>query len=195
MMKFEKVISKVIGEEKIQYGIVFGNEKIVFIKSGAYGGIKGYEDKYLKIAYRLHERMGATVICASNPEVSHSVLDEKAIRWVASQLNLSGYELYFVGTSDGGYQNLILASRFPETVKYLGINSSYIDMENLEKKIDDLPNVDKIFVYGTKDDDYDDIVPGLKAMKKDNLKVLEVEGADHKFTGMLDKFISLTDML
>jgi hypothetical protein len=93
--------------------------KRVFIKSGAYGGIKRYEDKYLKIAYRLHERMGATVICASNPEVSHSVLDEKAIRWVASQLNLSGYELYFVGTSDGGYQNLILASRFPETVKFL----------------------------------------------------------------------------
>jgi hypothetical protein len=26
-------------------------------------------------------------------------------------------------------------------------------------------------------------------------KVLEVEGADHKFTGMLDEFISLTDML
>jgi alpha/beta superfamily hydrolase len=68
-------------------------------------------------------------------------------------------------------------------------------MESLEKKIDDLSNVEKIFVYGTKDDDYDDIVPALKAMKKDKLKVLEVEGADHKFTGRLDEFISLTDML
>ena len=194
-MNFDKIISKVMGEEKIQYGIVFGNEKIVFIKSGAYGGIKGYEDKYLKMSHRIHERIGATVICASNPEVEHASLDEKAIRWIASQLNLSGYELYFVGTSDGGYQNLILASRFPETVKYLGINSSYIDMGGLEKKINDLPNVEKIFVYGTKDDDYDDIVPALKAMKKDKLKVLEVEGADHKFNGMLDEFISLTDML
>ena len=194
-MNFDKIIGKVIGEEKIQYGFLFGNKRIVFIKSGAYGSIKGYEDKYLKMAHRIHERIGATVICASNPEVEHVSLDEKAIRWIASQLNLSGYELYFVGTSDGGYQNLILASRFPETVKYLGINSSYIDMGGLEKKINDLPNVEKIFVYGTKDDDYDDIVPGLKAMKKDNLKVLEVEGADHKFTGMLDEFISLTDML
>jgi hypothetical protein len=194
-MNFDKIISKVVGEEKIQYGFLFGNNRIVFIKSGAYGSIKGYEDKYLKIAHRLHERIGATVICASNPEVEHASWDEKAIRWIALQLNLLGYELYFVGTSDGGYQNLILASRFPETVKYLGMNSSYIDMENLEKKIDDLPNVEKIFVYGTKDDDYDDIVPALKAMKKDKLKVLEVEGADHKFTGMLDEFISLTDML
>ena len=194
-MNFDKIISKMVDEEKIQYGFLFGNEQIVFIKSGAYGGIKGYEDKYLKMAHRIHERIGATVICASNPEVEHASLDEKAIRWIASQLNLSGYELYFVGTSDGGYQNLILASRFPETVKYLGINSSYIDMGGLEKKINDLPNVEKIFVYGTKDDDYDDIVPALKAMKKDNLKVLEVEGADHKFTGMLDEFISLTDML
>lgn len=194
-MNFDKIISKVVGEEKIQYGFLFGNEQIVFIKSGAYGGIKGYEDKYLKMAHRIHERMGATIICASNPEVVHASWDEKAIRWVVSKMGFSRFEVYFVGTSDGGYQNLILASRFSETVKYLGINSSYIDIEGMEKKIDDLPNVEKIFVYGTKDDDYDDIVPALKAMNRDKLKVLEVEGADHKFTGMIDQFISLADML
>lgn len=194
-MNFDKIISKVIGEEKVQYGFLFGNEQIVFIKSGAYGSIKGYDDKYLKMAHRLHKRIGATVICASNPEVEHASLDEKAIRWGVSKLNASSYELNFVGASDGAYQNLTLATKFSQTVKYLGINASFIDWDSLETKIKKIPNVEKIFVYGTKDDDYNDIVPALKEMKDDKLKLLEVEGADHKFTGMLDKFISLVDML
>ena len=194
-MNFDKIISKVVGEEKIQYGFLFGNEKIVFMKRGASSGLKGYGDKYLKMAHRLHERMGATVICASNPEAEHASLDEKAIRWVVSKMGFSHFEVYFVGTSDGGYQNLTLASRFTETVKYLGINSSLIDLDTFKEKINALPNVEKIFVYGSKDYDYDEIVPALSKMSAPHLKLMEVEGADHDFTGMLDKFISLVDML
>ena len=121
-MNFDKIINKEIEGEQIQYGIVFGNEKIVFIKAGADKGISGPGNKYLKMARRVHERMGATVICASNPEAEHKIMDAKAIRWLAAKLGFEKFELYFVGTSDGGYQNLVLASKFPETVKILGIN-------------------------------------------------------------------------
>ena len=194
-MEFDKIINKTIESEKIQYGIVIGNEKIVFIKSGAYGNINGSEGKYLKMAYKLRERLGATVICASNPEVEHKALDEKAIRWVVSQKKFNRFQLYFAGVSDGAYQNLALAKKFPETVKFLGINTSFIEVSELQEKIEALQNVEKIFVYGTKDYDYDEVVPVLTGMESDTLKVLEVEGADHKFTGMLNKFIALADLL
>ena len=70
--------------EKFNYHFVFGNEKIVFIKAGAGGSERGYEDKYIKMAERIHERTGATVICASNPidPICESP-DAEEIGWVA----------------------------------------------------------------------------------------------------------------
>ena len=66
-LNYDKVVRKKIEAETINYGIISGNEKIVFIKVGADGNIKGYKNKYLKMAHRVHEKTGATVICASNP--------------------------------------------------------------------------------------------------------------------------------
>lgn len=38
-MEFDKIIHKTLDEESVDYGFVFGNNKIVFIKVGAGGGI------------------------------------------------------------------------------------------------------------------------------------------------------------
>ena len=56
-LKYDEVLIKKIRYEKIKYGILYGNEKIVFIKAGADGSIRGYQDKYLKIAHCVHDRM------------------------------------------------------------------------------------------------------------------------------------------
>ena len=71
---FDEVIKK----EEIEYGIVRGNENIVFLKAGAGGSFRGYGDKYLKMAITLHERDGATVICASNPSDALSLKHDEA---------------------------------------------------------------------------------------------------------------------
>ena len=74
-LSYDKVTSRSVKTEKINYGIIHGNEKIVFVKVGADGSIRGYQDKYLKMAHRVHERLGATVICASNPYIEHGHLE------------------------------------------------------------------------------------------------------------------------
>lgn len=56
-MDYDKIIKKYIEDTKIKYGIIFGNEKFVFIKTGADGNIREYKDKYLKMSHRVHERM------------------------------------------------------------------------------------------------------------------------------------------
>ena len=135
-LSYDKILSAAVGSEKIKYGILFGNGKIVFIKVGADGNIRGYQDKYLRMAHRVHTRMGATVICASNPYISepaHIKADMALINKVIAERGFENYEMYFVGTSDGGYHSLLLSQQFSQTVKYLGINSSHMGIEDFAK--------------------------------------------------------------
>ena len=196
-LSYDKVISKTVAGEKIQYGILNGNEKIVFIKVGSDGSIKGYQDKYLKMAHRAHARLGATVICASNPDVDYDaqvVADKAMISRVAADCGVSDYEVYFVGTSDGGYQNILLCQQVPQARKLLGINASLNTVEDLVAQLQKLPHVEKILVYGTGDDDFS-CVPMLQTIACENLEIITVEGANHEFKGMVDEFIALIDLL
>lgn len=195
-MSFDVIINKTVAKKTINYGIVFGNEKIVFIKSGANGSMNGYEDKYIKMANRLHERLGATVICSSNPciEHGHVAADKSIILKTAMEMKLSEYEVYLLGTSDGAYHNLMLAKEIPQTVKFLGISTSRKGIEDLKEKLFGLSDIKKILVYGT--NDYEsDAIPYLKKFNCANTEIITIEGADHQFRGMLEEFIALSDLL
>ena len=180
--------------EKINYHFVFGNEKIVFIKAGAGGSERGYEDKYIKMAERIHERIGATVITASNPiDPLFESFDADEIKWVVNHMGFEKFELYLVGASDGAFLNLELAKRFSETVKWVGINASYTEISEFEERLKELSSVSKLMIYGTQDEDFDEVVPELSRMSSDNFVMEFIDGADHNFTGMLDEFVALAD--
>ena len=182
--------------EKFNYHFVFGNEKIVLIKAGAGGSERGYRDKYIKMAERVHKRTGATVITASNPiDPPFDSPDAEKIRWVASRMRFEHFELCLVGVSDGAYLNLDLAKQFPETRKWIGINTSFISISDLEAHLNSLPNISKLMIYGTMDEDFDGVVPTLSKMSCDNFVIKFIEGADHSFTNMLDEFISIADYI
>ena len=63
------------------------------------------------------------------------------------------------------------------------------------ERIQSIPHVKKIFVYGEKDVDFHDIAPKLKEIACDNLKIAVLGGVDHDFTGRVDEFIDLIDLL
>ena len=182
--------------DQFNYSITPGNEKIVFIKAGAGGSARGHENKYTRMAERLHARLGATVICASNPiDPIIESPDAQEIRLVANELGFASFELYLIGISDGAYMNLELASQFTEAVKWIGINASYYDTSELEAKLKSLSSVQKIMVIGTEDRDSAALIPMLIAMEDDSFSVKLCEGADHSFTGMTDRFIELSDLV
>ena len=195
-LSYDKNLAIRIDCKKIKYGIIYGNNKIVFIKTGADGNVRGYQDKYLKMAYFIHNRLGATVICASNPyiEVGHVKADKDFISNVVKDSRFIEYELYLVGVSDGAYHNLRLAKEIPQTSKLLCVNTSTFDFDDLKERLSDLPMVNKILVYGERDDEYM-YVPYLNELKFNRLQVVTIEGADHEFTGMGDTFISLADLI
>lgn len=179
--------------ETVEYEILSGNETVVFIKAGAGGSARGYKNKYLKMARRVHKRIGATVICASNPDFPHKALDEREIRQVASEMGFQGFRLCLWGISDGAYQNLSLAKGFPETAEWIGVNSSFITFAEFEEKLQALPYVKKILVYGTEDDEYSSIPPAF--MKNEGWKMLLIKGADHRFSGMLPQLNQTFDLI
>jgi hypothetical protein len=55
--------------------------------------------------------------------------------------------------------------------------------------------VKKIFAYGANDIDFDDILPKLQSLVCDNLEIVVLDGVDHDFTGKVNDFISLIDLL
>ena len=192
-MVFDKIIHKTIDDETVDFGFVFGNNKMVFIKAGAWGGIPGYQEKYLRMAYRAYERLGATVICSSN-YVKCLELDRKAIAWCARYLKLKDAELYFVGVSDGADRCITLARNAP-TRKLLCINPSFVPGHDPSNRLILRSKVEKMFVYGTKDDEGYEFVPKLKERAIPNFEIRWVEGADHEFSGMVDEFIALIDLI
>ena len=197
-LSYDKIFSAMVDGEKIKYGILFGNEKIVFIKVGADGNIRGYQDKYLRMAHRVHARIGATVICASNPYIDESIhlkKDKTLINKVIAERGFENHEMYFVGTSDGGYHSLLLTQQIPQTVKYLGINSSHKGIEDFSERILSLSQVKKILVYGRNDEDFDKDFPPMNALACDNLEIVVLNGVDHDFTDKVDDFIALIDLI
>ena len=195
---YDKILSITVDDEKIQYGILFGNEKIVFIKAGTGGSIRGHQDKYIKMAHRIRDRIGATVICASNGDADprdQLRADKFLIKKVIAERGFENYEMYFVGTSDGGYHSLLLTQQFPKTVKYLGINSSHKGIEDFAERILSLSQVKKILVYGRNDEDFDKDFPTMNALACDNLEIVVLNGVDHDFTDKVDDFIALIDLI
>ena len=182
---------------QVEYGIIRGNNKIVFIKSGAGGDYRGYDDKYLKMARRINMRSGFTVITSSNPgtkdltyEIDKFVLDK-----YVSDNGLKDVEFYLIGSSNGAYQNIFLIKKLPLVKKILCINMPLMmNFQKATKELEGTPFIEKIFVCGS-DDPSIPYLPLLEAKKIPNLTTVTVNGADHNFYGMNDEFILLSDMI
>ena len=57
-LKFDKIVKSNLEDiAVIEYGIIEGNNTIVFIKSGQNGSIYGYNNKYIKMAKRLNKKL------------------------------------------------------------------------------------------------------------------------------------------
>lgn len=111
--------------DEIEYGIIHGNNTIVFIKVGLKGSIYGYKNKYLRIAKKLNKEHGCTVIVASNP---NGYLDDfdcemKSLKAYAYYHKWNNYQVYFMGHSNGASLGIINAYKYPEIKKLVCINS------------------------------------------------------------------------
>lgn len=178
---------------QIGYGLIHGNDRIVIIKAGAGGSYTGFEEKYLRIAHRLREAHGCTVLCLSNyANDSFERGDVAVIRELIAEMG-GEVELYYVGNSNGSTQGLLTATKYFAFRRMVLVNMPL--MLNFHRIKEALTRADTEirFVYGEGDPSIS-YVPFLRnaSSKEGNLaraEIVTVGGADHNFAGMTDAFI------
>lgn len=180
---------------KIECGLIHGNNRIVIIKAGAGGNHIGHDEKYLKAARLLHDAYGCTVLCLSNyANDSFERGDVAVIRELIAEMG-GEVELYYVGNSNGSTQGLLTATKYFAFQRMVLVNMPL--MLNFHRIKEALTRADTEirFVYGEGDPSIS-YVPFLRnaSAKEGSLaraEIVTVDGADHNFAGMTDRFIEL----
>ena len=180
----------------IEYSILRGGHKIVFIKTGL--GMDRIEphSKYVTMAQRLHETDGCGVVVATNPNdgVSHAESDRLMLERCLEESGICIPELFFLGNSNGGVKGLELTAHGVTFQKMILVNMPLmINFHRTKGYISRIPQTAILAVYGERDPSVS-YVPFLDG-KFENVMVMRVPGADHNFQGMDDAFIGLSDWL
>lgn len=179
----------------VEYGCILGSSQIVYIKVGMGGSYLGYEDKYLKIAHRLNDKYGCSVICVSNPVPLPIVVDQMILGEFTKKHDIHNPEMFFFGNSNGCVKGLELGASGISFSKMVLVNMPL--MMNFHKTvqwINAMPEANIVTVYGETDPSYR-YIPFLETKKLENVEILKVAGADHNFKGMMEEFIELSDII
>lgn len=193
-LKFDKEIhSKFEDIAIIDYGIVEGNNIIVFIKAGQNGSLYGYQNKYIKMAKRLNQKYGCSVICSSNPFDGNNPLDNamEVIEDYAKKFD--DYKIYYLGYSNGALIGAWFGIKYPKIKRMALVNGPL--MYNLHKTKEGALsfNGESInFIYG----EHDQSTPYLellKSIENDKIKIFVEEGQDHHFSKSEEKFQKIPD--
>ena len=183
-------------DDDTEYGVIYGNNRIVFIKAGLGGDHFGDEDKYLIMAQGLHKNYGCSIIVASNPNdgKSHVERDRSIIEQYISANAITQPEFFFFGHSNGGIKGLELSySGIPFTKMILTNMPLMINFHKTKRYISNIPKTSILMVYGEKDPSFS-YIPFIEG-KFDNVEVSVIANADHNFQSMLDKFVNLGEKL
>lgn len=176
-MNFDKVLEN-------YFGIVCGNKSIVYIKTGKGGTVYGRDDKYLRIAKRLNEQYGYSVVVSANP-VEYDCDLQLEIDYISDELGAYD-EMYFIGMSNGAIIGARQGFRIKGIQKMLLINGPLmINYHKTIKGIKAFGGKPIDFVYGENDPSAMYTV-WLKNEKISNYNVSIIPGADHNFAGMED---------
>ena len=188
-LKFDKEIhSKLEDIAIIDYGIVEGNNIIVFIKAGQNGSLYGYQNKYIKMAKRLNQKYGCSVICSSNPFDGNNPLDNamEVIEDYAKRFD--DFKIYYLGYSNGALIGAWFGIKYPKIKRMALVNGPL--MYNLYKTKEgalSFKGESINFIYGEYDQSigYAEL---LKSIENDKIKVFIEEGQDHHFSKSEEDF-------
>lgn len=193
-LKFDKEINSTFKDTiTIEYGIVEGNNTIVFIKAGQDGSLYGYHNKYIKMARRLNKKYGCTVICSSNPFDGDNPLGDafSVIEDYAKRFN--DYKIYYLGFSNGALIGTWFGVKYPKIKRMALVNGPL--MFNFHKIKDgalSFKGESISFIYGEYDQSigYVDL---LKTIENDKIKVYVEQGQDHHFSKSEEEFLRIPE--
>ena len=192
-MSFDYILKK----GSLDYGIVNGDERIAFIKTGRGSSCFGENEKYLKMAKSLNSKYKCSVIVASNPNdelKNHIAEDTEAINVYTTKAKLNSPKLYLFGNSNGCIKGLELFESGFSFEKILLVNMPLmINPHRINRYLKGFNQTEIVAIFGEYDPSVS-YVPFFKN-KYQNIKVEIYPRADHNFSQLTDSFIALSDVL
>lgn len=175
-----------------KYGIVFGTNVLVYIKTGNGGNIYGYENKYQKIANRIYDELGYAVLVAANPaEEQCNLQNEMGNIFDTFGIYNTFDDIIYIGFSDGANIGAQQGYLIPEIKRMLLINGPLmINFHKTKYGICAFENEKIKMVYGKQDPSYK-YVGLLDSIDSRILLVNILENIDHNFTNALPEFEQL----
>lgn len=170
------IFDKEIGEK---FGIINGDSKLIFIKTGRGGSIYGYNNKYLKLSKHIRDCLGYSVVISANPENSECELHGE-LQEIKDYVP-SYDEIFYIGISNGAIVGAQQGYIIEDVKKMLLVNGPLII--NPHKTIMGLEKFcgNTCLVYGDNDPSYP-YLEILQLQKLPNVEVKVVVGADHNFS-------------
>lgn len=193
-IQYNKVMYElVIGKNNHTYGIIRGNETIVFIKPGLGGSIYGYENKYFRISEKLNATFNCTVIVSPNEKKVDFDTEMEFIKEYVTHNNLADYQIYYFGHSNGALIGMCNAYKYSQIKRLLLINAPLCI--NPQKTIDGIKmfaGEKMVLVFGDKDPSFH-FVKLFSELSNEKVRFEIIPEADHNFKNKLELFMSLPE--
>lgn len=193
---FDFIFDRIFFDSVIQYGIIKGNNKILFIKPGQDGSLVGYNDKYYNLAEYINKKYGYTVICSNNPYVkSYNPLDDavEVIEAYVKKMNYDNFEVYYLGNSCGGMLGARYAHLYPVIKKALLVNTPlFVSFHKINEGLLKFKGNKMVFVYGSLDPSCK-FIGLLDLIENDRVSYIVLEGEDHNLSSNIFSLEYLLD--
>ena len=177
---FDKNYYKNSNGIKIEYGIKYGNENVLFIKTGLNGSINGYNDKYLKMIEYINYEYGWTIFIASNPEGSSNDLElDLKVLWDLFPNN--NMKLNYMGVSNGGLIGIQQGYKY-NIDKMVCVNMPLMFNFHRTKKGIEQSNYERLtIIYGEKDQSHP-YIPLIENYISKKIGIKVYKNQDHFFS-------------
>ena len=166
----------------------------LLILTGRGGDPKGYRNKYVKIAENVNRKFDFSVFVAGVPENCWD--DPKQIFCEAIDrvfLKMTPERFYVAGNSAGANLVIWYSHLFPTVDRVLAINPVLnLNMHDTDNGIARF-NGEILYILSGEQDPaamWQEVLP-----QKENVSVRLLKGVDHVFTGKLNEFVALSDLL
>lgn len=193
-LKFDKIVKSNLEDiTVIEYGIIEGNNTIVFIKSGQNGSIYGYNNKYIKMAKRLNKKYKCTVICSSNPFDGNNPLDNAFTVIEKYTSKFEDYKVYYLGFSNGALIGAYFGINYSKIKRMLLVNMPLIyDINLIKNNLNNFNNEKVTIVYGSLDYSIN-LLENINDIKSNRLDIKVILNEDHYFSKDEEDFYSLPE--
>ncbi len=143
MKSFDKIIEN-------QFGIVYGSDTVMYIKTGRGGDIYGYDNKYVNIAGMLHDRYEYTCVVSANPVDAKTDITEE-LEILYQHISVVK-EICYIGISNGALIGAQQCWKSKLITKALLINGPLmINWPLTREGTEKFKGKDMHFLYGERD--------------------------------------------